>query len=952
MEINKRSVIMFSMVVGLSLLVYFVLAGDLVDEPIIGNDLANYTNLSGIITLNITNTSSLWSVNGTNNNDIVNVTFYWMSTTGGAIGEYVYNTTIFNTTENQSSEFVNNTFNTTALLADGIYNLTIYIMNVSGNLSGNATHDGVFYWSDGNEWVNDPNGDLFHGVNFTTLSNITIDNTAPGVVIYNVTNDNAGNYSFGAAGDLNFNTSDSTPEIGLSYNDTWSDVAVCDLYIGSGELGNTDLVNASTQLLFSKTITFLQVNTTLADGYYNVSANCTDAAGNIGESWTGTGFNLTVDSTVPTVSINFPVTDEWFNFSAAGDNETSPADLPSSNTSVNVTVTDGIAGIASVVLRFDNTSAGTIWDDSITLTNETSQDNFTGSFNVSYLEEGFYTAYIVANDTFNNTNQSEFFYFIVDRTQPNVSVINISMNTSTGTPSIGINYNDSLSRSASCTLYLNGTIWNTTTINNGSDGSSGYNFTNATILTSGDYNMSANCTDGSGLTGASWTGEDHVMSIDTIVPNITMISPNSQNFSELTGNVTFNISINDTSEDVRFNLSYVSLNFDNASSDGIGGPFNYTEAELNYSCDSLGCWYSISVNVSGLDEGIHTFRVYANDTLNNLNNTETLTFTVDKTGPNVTAGASSITSTGAIISAGVNESAGNCSLLSPATATMGMTDSAADSWTYTVTGLTASTAYTATVNCSDPSGHYASASYGFTTLAADAAATTTGGGGSSGSGGGVSANVAGNSAKEIWTSINAGETATVNVENGAIGVTSIGFTTTETVWGAWIKVAKIDSIPSSVETFTGKVYRNIEITKGVTLTDEVMSDTIVNFKVEKAWLTENGLNQNNVALFRHANDNWIQLTTTVGEDDGTYIHYSATTPGFSYFVIGEKTTGEVAPVAGEVTEPVTGEVTGEVPEIDEVTGEVGSVSGLVWWIVAIIVVIAVVAIIVGMRKKK
>ncbi|PIN76613.1 hypothetical protein COV17_01820 [Candidatus Woesearchaeota archaeon CG10_big_fil_rev_8_21_14_0_10_36_11] len=204
----------------------------------------------------------------------------------------------------------------------------------------------------------------------------------------------------------------------------------------------------------------------------------------------------------------------------------------------------------------------------------------------------------------------------------------------------------------------------------------------------------------------------------------------------------------------------------------------------------------------------------------------------------------------------------------------------------------------------------------------------------------------------MWTSINAGETATVNVENGAIGVTSIGFTTTETVWGAWIKVAKIDSIPSSVETFTGKVYRNIEITKGVTLTDEVMSDTIVNFKVEKAWLTENGLNQNNVALFRHANDNWIQLTTTVGEDDGTYIHYSATTPGFSYFVIGEKTTGEVAPVAGEVTEPVTGEVTGEVPEIDEVTGEVGSVSGLVWWIVAIIVVIAVVAIIVGMRKKK
>ncbi|MBT5924630.1 PGF-pre-PGF domain-containing protein [Candidatus Woesearchaeota archaeon] len=829
--------------------------------------------------------------------------------------------------------FVNTSFDTT-LLADGIYNITVFIANRSANGTYNVTNE-------------DDHSGLNVGYNWTIISNVTIDNTAPGVVIYNVTNDPAGNYSFGAAGDLNFNTSDSTPQIGMSYNDTWSDIATCSLYIGSGELGLTDIVNTSTQVSFSEAVTFLQVDTTLDDGWYNVSVNCTDASSNIGQS--SPVFNLTVDATLPSVSINNPSAG-YVNFSA-GENVTSPT----GNYTFNTTVTDAFVGIANVTLRFDNDTwnSGTIGAITVTLDNDSGQDNYSTRFNISSLEEGFYTAYVIANDTFNNTNQTEFFYFIVDRTQPNVTVINISMNTSTGTPSIGINYNDSLSRSASCTVYLNGTIWNTTTINNGSDGSSGYNFTNATILTSGDYNVSANCTDGSGLIGSSWTGgSDHVMSIDTVLPNITFVYPFSEmNFSEVTNNVTFNISINDSSADVRFNLSYVSINFDNASSEGIGNPFNYSEGELVYDCDTLGCWYSISVNVSGLDEGEHTLRVYANDTLNNLNSTETLTFTVDRTGPNVTSGASSITSTTAIISAGVNESAGNCSIVSPATGLMGVTDESAQTWTYTVTGLTAATSYTATVNCTDPSGHYAKASYDFTTLAADAAAAAASGGSSGGSGGGVSANVVGEYAKEIWTSINAGETATVIVDNGAVGVTSVDFSTAETVWGAWVKVAKIDSPPSSVKTFTGKVYRNIEITKGVTLTDELLSNPVVNFKIAKAWLTENGLTQNNVALFRYANDDWIQLSTVVGEDDGTYIHFSATTPGFSYFVIGEKTGDAVVAPTGEAEASVGDDVTGATTESGDVTEETTGVSGWVWWLIVIIIIIAVVAIVVGMRNR-
>ena len=102
----------------------------------------------------------------------------------------------------------------------------------------------------------------------------------------------------------------------------------------------------------------------------------------------------------------------------------------------------------------------------------------------------------------------------------------------------------------------------------------------------------------------------------------------------------------------------------------------------------------------------------------------------------------------------------------------------------------------------------------------------------------------------------------------------------------------------------------------------------VDFKVEKAWLTENKLKKENVALYRFVDDKWQELVTTVGEDDGTYIHYSGETPGFSYFVIGEKGTGGAvveaeAPAAEEVAAGAPAAPTGEAPaaEAPAVGGE-------------------------------
>jgi len=71
----------------------------------------------------------------------------------------------------------------------------------------------------------------------------------------------------------------------------------------------------------------------------------------------------------------------------------------------------------------------------------------------------------------------------------------------------------------------------------------------------------------------------------------------------------------------------------------------------------------------------------------------------------------------------------------------------------------------------------------------------------------------------------------------------------------------------------------------------------ISFKVKKDWLSEQKLIAEEVSLYRYSENTWKELKTSLGEDDGTYIHYTAETPGFSYFIIGQKIIG--AKLGGE-----------------------------------------------------
>ncbi|MFH0700993.1 MAG: PGF-pre-PGF domain-containing protein, partial [Candidatus Woesearchaeota archaeon] len=234
----------------------------------------------------------------------------------------------------------------------------------------------------------------------------------------------------------------------------------------------------------------------------------------------------------------------------------------------------------------------------------------------------------------------------------------------------------------------------------------------------------------------------------------------------------------------------------------------------------------------------------------------------------------------------------------------------------------------------------------FTTLAgsSSSSSSSSGGGGATGAAGGVSNSAAGQFEQVTWTSINAGETAKVSVPNGEIGVTKVSFGLDQTKYGVWMKVAKLDNLPSEVKKFDQKVYKYIEITKSLTLKESDFKKAQVDFKVAKSWLTQNKFTTENVALYRYADGKWTELKTTVGKDDGTYIHYTASTPGFSYFLIGQKAITAAAPVtAPKVTEP-TPEVSVPVPELPPKEVPVIVPKNNLWkWVIGALVLIVIIS---------
>ena len=560
----------------------------------------------------------------------------------------------------------------------------------------------------------------------------------------------------------------------------------------------------------------------------------------------------------------------------------------------------------------------------------------------------------------NNAPPINNFYFNMSNNS-NISsnrklTFNVTANDSIFTQSVRIGFTND---------FANGSQFNVTATRNISLPFNGSSFSaeiDTALMSDGTYIVTVYANDS--LRNANVTVSNATFMLDRSGPNVsvdTLVFGNHSGYATHTGgyvginlsaglsegNYTLQISVNDSLvhvQTVQFNLTNRS-----GSVSGSVYPFNHTAVknQTNYTTGSTGAGDVATrgnLNISRLAEGWYNLTVWTNDSFDNVNNSLRMTFVIDRTKPAVSVScspsAATVGDTVTCTCTTSDEYPGSGRLNGWGFSGSNPTEST------TATGSGTFTSGTCTVL--DYAGNRNTATGTWTVTAA-----TSGGGGGGGSGGGSSSGATGQFEQKTWTSINTGETATVEVENGVIGVTAVSFAVTDTVYGAWVKVEKESALPSTVSSFSGDTYRVIEITKGTALKDDKFTKATIDFKVEKKWLADNDLGKERVALHRFADGKWNELPTTVGQDDGTYVHYKAETPGFSYFVIGEKKTA-AAPVAPAEEVPVE-EALAEVPAEEAPVEEAAEVTKKtkVWSFVAVLLVIAaIVVILVALKKRK
>lgn len=121
--------------------------------------------------------------------------------------------------------------------------------------------------------------------------------------------------------------------------------------------------------------------------------------------------------------------------------------------------------------------------------------------------------------------------------------------------------------------------------------------------------------------------------------------------------------------------------------------------------------------------------------------------------------------------------------------------------------------------------------------------------------------------------------------------------------GEGIKVYGLSSRPAAISSPTGssKVYKYMKFDRG-DIPDEIIENSVVKFKVSKAWLDNEPAGKDHVVLMRFAETNWQNLPTYFDSSDETHYHYKAMTPGFSYFAIAIKESLKAITGAGDDAE--------------------------------------------------
>ena len=575
------------------------------------------------------------------------------------------------------------------------------------------------------------------------------------------------------------------------------------------------------------------------------------------------------------------------------------------------------------------------WNDSIANTSQ--------ALSYAAVINGSYQVNLTVIDNSTRSTITSFTVY-VDQTLPVLSLLTPtdSYYNNSATPVFAFKFNDTLSLNASCTLYLNGTAQLTnSTVQNNTD----TNINTTLSLGEGIRTWYVNCTDPVSNLGQS--------PVYTLITDLTNPAGGIAWVNDLTtsgdGTTNNTLRINFTMSDT--NLKNWTLRVYNSTPALVAtwnDTVNNNSQVLSYAAVSNGTYY---INLTTWDNSSRT------------NTSTVFTVYMDQINPVlVPTNVSGYSTTGVTLTTSASDSISAVDFCNYSGAGSGNFTLVSGQYTANLSGLVANTEYTATIRCYDLAGNLNSTTAGFRTWATSSSSTSSssGGGGAGGAAAGVPTSVAGQFEQKTWTSINKGETATVEAAKDGMTVTKVEFKVNENVYGAWVKVSRIEKtdLPSSTPAFANKAYQYIEVKKNeVAFKEGSISDAKLNVKVEKAWLNSNKVDKFNVALFRYAGGKWNELTTSFAKEDEKYVYYSAPTPGFSYFVVGQKTAAVTAP-ATTTTPPVKAEPAVTTPGLIEEAPAVVPEKTSTWpWVVGIIILLVIVVWIAltwkkGQEKKK
>lgn len=90
----------------------------------------------------------------------------------------------------------------------------------------------------------------------------------------------------------------------------------------------------------------------------------------------------------------------------------------------------------------------------------------------------------------------------------------------------------------------------------------------------------------------------------------------------------------------------------------------------------------------------------------------------------------------------------------------------------------------------------------------------------------------------------------------------------------------------------GEIYRSFNVWVGNSryANSKNIENSVICFKVEKAWMQENRIDSSSITQNRYSDEEWKQLPVAILKEDDEFIYFTAETTGFSFFAIIRKWT--------------------------------------------------------------